>query len=108
MTGIELPIVQWCEPNGNPYLRSLHPMMLSSEGLLEMKEVSLRDERGSRIPQKQWVRVKYDRTYVSAKIINDVLRPLGITQYNDFQKLISGVWKEWIASLSETTEKVKP
>jgi hypothetical protein len=84
-------IIHWNEPrHGNKYLQKIDPKMLLPDGYLIRKEIRPIDHgKGS----KKWVQIRYDRSYIIAKIHQEILEPLNLADYNSFQKLVSEAWK---------------
>lgn len=85
------PLMHWSDPrNGNVFLRRFDPRMLLPDGFIIKQEIQ---PKGVKRGIKVWVRIKYDREYVVAKLRKEVITPLGIRDYSTFQKLISEAWK---------------
>ncbi len=88
-----IPIIEWSQTMGRKYAQPLHPLMLSDDGYLLLSYVIPKGTKRQDFQKyRGWYRIKYNRDYVANKIIAEVLQPLGIFEYNDFQKIIKNVW----------------
>ena len=85
-------LIHWSTPRpGNIFLKKIDPRMLLPDGYVLRQQI-----QPVGLPQgvKVWVRIKYDRDYVVAKLKKEVIAPLNIKDYNTFQKLVSEAWKQ--------------
>ena len=102
IVSIDIPTVSYSEVSGNPYLIKPNPLMLSGDGYVIVRDVTLLD--APKGEEKRPMKVMYPRQYVIAKIINDLLMPLAFQDYNELQKLISEAWKQ-LKSLEKSLAK---
>lgn len=84
--------INWNEVQGNPGLTGLHPSMLTESGHIAMRATKIKGEsKKEKIP----VQIIFDESYIHYYVITKIIRPLGITKYNDLQKIISNCWNEY-------------
>lgn len=86
--------IRWTELLGNKYRLSLHPWMLREIGYpYETKALAIGDSNNKR--EAKACVVLFDEEYVIEWIVKKVLMNLKPASYNEFQKLLSKVWKRY-------------
>lgn len=86
-----MKVIHWSELPGNKYLLKLDPAMLESCFFSEqtIRRVGL---RRSESPER--VKVHYDRDYVVAKLLRDMIAPLRVESLEELIALATEVWNE--------------
>ena len=69
--------INWREKQGNPYVRAIHPFMLSPEGMAVKENTKVK--AAPRMQMSEWRNVTYDKDFVVSKLRNALqpLAPLG-------------------------------
>ena len=69
--------ISWKEKQGNPFVRAIHPFMLSPEGMIVKENTKVKS--APRMQVSQWRNVAYDKDFVVSKLRNALqpLAPLG-------------------------------
>lgn len=81
--------IQWHQVQGNPGLTALNPEMLTSKGFQVNKITKI---KGRSKKQGIPVVINFDESYVHYYIIQKIIKPLGITKYNELQSIIGKCW----------------
>lgn len=79
-------IHSWEEVRGNVFRKKIKPEMLLPEGEIVTKAFMLKGD--SIYSEKSTVSIRYDLSYIEAKIKNDFLDPLSQKSLIDLQSLI--------------------
>ena len=69
--------ISWKEKQGNPFVRAIHPFMLSGEGMIVKENCKVK--AAPRMQLSEWRNVTYDKAFVVSKLRNSLqpLAPLG-------------------------------
>ena len=69
--------ISWKEKQGNPFVRAIHPFMLSPEGMIVKENTKVKS--APRMQMSEWRNVVYDKGFVVSKLRNALqpLAPLG-------------------------------
>ncbi|HEY9660527.1 MAG TPA: hypothetical protein V6C65_18895 [Allocoleopsis sp.] len=69
--------ISWKEKQGNPFVRAIHPFMLSPDGMVVKENCKVK--AAPRVQMSEWRNVTYDKDFVVSKLRNALqpLAPLG-------------------------------
>lgn len=86
-----MKVLHWTELPGNKYSLKLHPAMLESYFFAEQTVRRVGVKR-SEIPER--LKIHYDRDYVFAKLLINVIEALKIKSLDELIVLMTEVWDE--------------
>lgn len=83
--------IHWTDLPGNKYLKKIEPAMLKNRCIVRQTIKPIGNKRDS-LPQK--IEVFYDRDYVMARLLIDVIQPLQIDSLERLIALVTDAWNE--------------
>jgi hypothetical protein len=95
--------VHWSELFGNPYLKNLHPDMLTESGYKTHEAVRLKGQ--SHNEDRIMCEVTFDEEYVKSWLKNKFFKPLKIAKWNEAQRVVSESYKVYMAEMGKVESK---
>ncbi len=87
----EIKVVPWQDIQGNRYIKSLNPSMLTKEGYLSTMRARV---IGKPKTNSDFVTIKFDRDYVLLWLATKVIKPLTNEGIDGVNELLKEAWKK--------------
>ena len=87
----EIKVVPWQDIQGNKYIKSINPSMLTKGGYLSTMRARI---VGNSRTNSDFVTIKFDRDYVLLWLATKVIKPLTNEGIDGVNELLKEAWKK--------------